>query len=180
MRKKFFIIEGIILLMLASGTLSAQSNKAIKDFAQSARSHKNIEVSFTYKITGDPKHPEDTKEGKAYVQDKAFKVILDDQQTISDGKTIWRYLIEDEEVMIGDATDDDNPFKILDDIEKDSSGITPLTDKNGELKGFEMNLDEGIHLILNITDLKYDQDFPKKFFSFDEKSYPDVEIIDMR
>lgn len=181
MKNKFFIIEGILLLVFASSTLFAQNNSdAIKDFAQSVRNHKNIEVSFSYKIIGDPKQPEEAQVGNAYFQKESYKVILEDQHTISDGKTVWHYLVEDEEVMVGDATDDDSPFKILEELEKDSSGITPITDKKGNLIGFEMDLDEGAQLILNITEIKFDQNFPKGFFKFDEKAYPDVEIIDMR
>ena len=53
-------------------------------------------------------------------------------------------------------------------------------DKKGNLKGLEVELDEGLKLILNITEMKFDQDYEDGFFTFDEKAYPDVEVIDMR
>ena len=105
---------------------------------------------------------------------------MEDQHTISDGKTSWHYIVEDKEVMVGSTTEDDNPYKILDDLERDSSGLNPIIDKKGNLKKIEVEIDEGIKMVLNITEMKFDQDYPKDFFTFDEKAYPDVDIIDMR
>ena len=175
--KKQLSFAAFIIMMVASSTLFAQSDKAATSaLAKALRSHKSIEVSFTYQ-TSDMEAP---KEGKAYFQDGAYKVIQEEQHAISDGKTVWHYIIEEEEVMVGNATDDDNPFKILDKLERDNSGITPVIDSKGNLKKLEIEVDEGAKLTLIITEMKFDQDFPKGFFSFDEKAYPNVEVIDMR
>ena len=180
MKKQLSFIAGI-LFMFASSTLYAQNNSStIKALAKSIRSHKNIEVSFTYQIVGDPNIPEDVKEGKAYFQNEAYKAILEDQENISDGKTLWQYLIDDAEVMVSDAFEEDNPLSILDELEKDSSGITPVTDNKGDLQKIELAMDDGVRLILNVNEMKYDQDLKKGFFTFDEKAHPNVEIIDMR
>ena len=179
MKKHLQIVIGILIL-LATSSLYAQSNNAIKKFTQSIRSHKNMEVSFTYQTIGDPNDTEEVKEGKAYIQDKAYKLIMEDQHAISNGKTTWHYIIEDKEVMVGDATDEDNPFTILDNLERDSSGITPTFDKKGDLKKLEVEIDEGVKIILNIIEMKFDQELKDNFFTFDEKAYPDVEVIDMR
>ena len=167
-------------MMIASSTLFAQNNKAVSILAQSLRNHKSIEVTFTYQTVSDASQPEEAKEGKAYIQGKAYKFIMDDQHTISDGTTKWHYIVEDEEVMVGNATDDDNPYQILDDLERDSSSLNPIIDSKGNLKSLEVEIDEGIKLILTITDMKFDKDYPDGFFTFDEKDYPNVDIIDMR
>ncbi|MBO6027340.1 MAG: outer membrane lipoprotein carrier protein LolA [Bacteroidales bacterium] len=179
MKKRLSFIVSILLA--ASSALFAQnSSDAVKKLVQSIRSHKNMEVSFTYQTISDASQPEAAKEGKAYFQDEAYKIIMEDQHAISDGKTIWQYMIEDEEVMVGDASDDDNPFKILDNLERDESGLTTVIDKKGNLKSLEVELDDGLKLVLNITEMKFDQDLKDGFFTFDEKAYPNVDIIDMR
>ena len=178
--KKHLQFIAVVLLMVASSTLFAQNSDAVKTLAQSLRSHKSIEVTFTYQTLGDASKPEEAKEGKAYFQDKAYKIIMEDQHAISDGTTTWHYIVEDEEVMVGDATDDDNPYKILDKLEKDASGLNPVIDKKGNLKSLEVELDEGVKLILNIKEMKFDQDYKDGFFTFDQKAYPNVEVIDMR
>ena len=178
--KKSISKLAVILLVVASGTSFAQSSAMLQSLTQSIRSHKSMEVSFSYQTISDASQPEDPKEGMAYFQDKAYKIIMEDQHSISNGKTTWHYIVEDEEVMVGNATDDDNPFKILADIERDDTGITAILDPQEQLKRLEIELDEGLKMILNITEMKFDKDYPKDFFSFDQKAYPNVDIIDMR
>lgn len=180
MKKHIQIIVSIIAL-LASNTLFAQNNKeTVNKLAQSLRSHKSIEVSFTYQTISDASQPEDAKEGKAYFQDGAYKFILDDQHTYCDGTTKWHYIVEDQEVMVGNVTDDDNPYHILDDLERDSSTLNPIIDKKGNLKSLEVTIDEGLKLVLQIKEMKFDQAYQEGFFTFDEKAFPNVDIIDMR
>ena len=170
----------VILLVVASSTLFAQNSDAIKTLAQSIRSHNSMEVSFTYQTISDASQPEEAKEGKAYFQDKAYKIIMEDQHAISNGTTTWHYIVEDEEVMVGKTAEEDNPYKVLDDLERDSSSLKPVIDKKGNLKSLEVELDEGVKLILNIKEMKFDQDYKDGFFTFDQKAYPNVEVIDMR
>ena len=179
MKKHILFVAGTLLL-LASSTLFAQSSDAVKKLSQSLRSHQSMEVSFTYQTIGDATQKEEAKEGKAFFQDGAYKLIMEDQHVFSDGKTIWHYIVEDEEVMVGNATDDDNPYKILDNLEKDGSGLNPVIDQKGNLKSIEVEIDEGVKLMINIKEMKFDQEYRKDFFTFDEKAYPNVEIIDMR
>jgi outer membrane lipoprotein-sorting protein len=180
MKKQLTFIVAI-LFTIASGTLFAQNNSdAIKKLAQSLRNHKNLEVTFTYQTISDAAKTEEPKQGKAYFQDNAYKLIMEDQQSISNGKTTWHYIVEDKEVMVGDAADDDTPYKILDNLERDSSGLNPVIDKKGNLKSLEVEIDEGVKMVLNIIEMKFDQDYQKDFFTFDEKAYPEVDVIDMR
>ena len=180
MKKHIKIIAGILILF-ASSHLSAQDKSdAVKKLAESLRSHKNIEVTFTYQTISDASQPEEAKQGKAYFQDAAYKFIMEDQHIISDGKTTWHYIVEDEEMMVGNASDDDNPYKVLDELERDDSGITPVVDNKGNLKSLTVEIDEGVKLILNITEMKFDQDFKEGFFGFNSNDYPNADIIDMR
>lgn len=180
MKKIATFITAILLLATATALSAQANNDAIKKLSHSLRSHKNIELSFTYHLSTDAKPSEKPKEGKAYIQDNAYKLILEDQHTICDGTTRWQYILEDEEVMVGNATDDDNPFKILDKYEKDSTGVKAILNQKNELIELEIDIDEGLTATLNISKMKFDQDFPESFFKFDKKAYPNVEIIDMR
>ena len=114
--KRQHLILASLLLLLAPIISVAQNNDPVKKLAQSLRSHKNLEVSFTYQTLGDANQKEEAKEGKAYFQDGAYKILMEDQHAISDGKTTWHYIVEDQEVMVGNAQDDDNPYQILEEI----------------------------------------------------------------
>lgn len=179
MKKSIQIIAGILFLF-ATNALFAQNSALLKSLTRSIRSHKSMEVSFTYQTISDASEPEEAKEGKAYFQDKAYKIIMEDQHSISNGKTTWHYIVEDEEVMVGNATEEDNPFNILDKVERDDTGITAILDPQDQLKKLEIELDEGLKLVLNITETKFDKEYSKDFFTFDQKAYPNVEVIDMR
>lgn len=205
MKKHIQIIAGILLL-IASNTLSAQdkASELIQQVAQSIGSHKNIEVSFTYQNVYGTNQSEAEKEGIGYFQGEAYKVVMDGTENISNGTTKWAYLIDEDEVMVSNATDGDNPVKLLTELEKgstvktkgtdangnqlieyfdkdgDSMGLVLKFSKKGDFKGLEMDFGEGESLILNVTGIKYDQDYPESFFTFDEKAHPNVEVIDMR
>ena len=180
--KKYITIIASFIVLFASNSLSAQSaaNELVSRLANAIRSHNSLEVSFTYQTIGDTKQSDEIKEGHAYFQGESYKILLADQHTISNGTTKWSYLVDDEEVMVGNVTDDDNPFKILDELERNSSGFTPTVDAKGNLKKLEIEMDEGVKMILNITEMKFDQVYPDSFFTFDQKAYPHVDIIDMR
>lgn len=180
MKKHIQIIAGIFLVLASSQLCAQNKSDVIKTLVQSLRSHKNMEVTFTYQTIGDPSLTEEAKQGKAYFQDNAYKLIMEDQHVISDGKTTWHYIVEDEETMVGNASDDDNPYTILDELERDDSGVTPVVDNKGDLKSLIVEIDEGVKLILNISEMKFDQDFKKGFFSFNTDDYPNADIIDMR
>lgn len=195
------------LLLITSNTLSAQdkANELLRQVAQSIANHKSIELSFTYQnVYSDANQIEEEKNGFAYFQGEAYKVILEDTQNISDGTTKWAYLIDVDEVMVSNAESEDNPIKYLSELENESTAKTKGTDANGNLvieicdtdgdpvglvlkfnkkgdfKGLEMDFGEGESLILNVTGIKFDQTYPEGFFSFDEKAHPNVEVIDMR
>ena len=132
---------------------------------------------------------------------------MEEQETISDGKTIWTYLVEDEEVMVSNASEgtDNTPVKIITSLDKnytakfigtDAQGrskieltateglykkvIATIDSKKKELKSMTINADDGSSVDIDFTEWKFNQEWPDNFFSFDEKAHPDVEVIDMR
>ena len=211
MKKHITLIAGFIL-MFASSSLSAQdkANDYVKQLAQSINKHNSIEVGFTYQFVSgtdedgaDDIYAGEVLEGRAYFQGASFRVLMDGTLNISDGKTQWAYFPDVNEVMVGDASDEDNPVKILAGLEKECSAGTLGNDEQGNLvvelydgEGFPMGLVlkfskkgdfKGLvkrtgqeSLILNVTDIKYDQNYKQGFFTFDKKAYPNVEVIDMR
>ncbi|MBR4391986.1 MAG: outer membrane lipoprotein carrier protein LolA [Bacteroidales bacterium] len=201
MRKHIQIIAGILLL-LASNAMMGQdkASELVNNLSKSLKKHKNTEVIFTYQSPGSS----EAKDGQVFLQNDAYKIILEEQHTISDGNLIWTYLVEEEEMYISKVDENsDSPVQLFTDLEKESTpklkgtdangntvielydnrgnsmDITLKFDKKGDLKRLEMQYEEGT-LVFNITDIKFDLDFEDGFFAFDEKAYPNVDIIDMR
>ena len=134
---------------------------------------------------------------------------MTDQQTISDGKTIWSYLIDDEEVMVSNASEgtDNTPLKLLTSLDEsyvatlsgiDAKGIATieLANPKGQYKrvtlkintkksrpnidSADIYIEDGSKVVGTIKEMKVDQELDDKFFTFDAKKHPKVDVIDMR
>lgn len=201
-------IIACLLFLFAAQAVSAQNNaeSVIRSLVDQIKSHKNLEMTFSYQHCPDGKNLENSEKGHAWLQGEAYKVEMADQQTISDGKTIWTYLIDEKEVMISNAADgtDNTPIKLLTTLDKnyaatltniDAQGIASIelanpkgqykritlkaNAKKYELKEVDIYMEDDSKLIINVEEMKYDQDLDKDFFTFDTKKHK-VDVIDMR
>jgi outer membrane lipoprotein-sorting protein len=202
-------IIACLLLLFATQAVSAQNNAEmiIRLLINQMKSHKNVEMTFNYQISPDEKTVIEGEKGHAWLQGDAYKIELADQHTISDGKTIWTYLIEDEEVMVSNAADgvDNTPLKLLTSLDEsyvatlagiDPNGIATvelanpkgqykrvtlkINTKKAELKSADIYMEDGSKAVVNIEGMKFDQELGNKFFTFDTKKHPKVDVIDMR
>ena len=202
-------IIACIALVFAAQAVSAQNNaeKIIRVMVDQMRSHKNVEMVFNYQISPDGKTLGESEKGHAWLQGEAYKIEMTDQQTISDGKTIWSYLIDDEEVMVSNASEgtDNTPLKLLTSLDEsyvatlsgiDAKGIATIElanpkgqykrvtmkvdTKKTELKSADIYLEDGNKFIIKVEEMKYDQKLDNKFFTFEEAKHPEVDVIDMR
>lgn len=202
--KKHITIIAIALLVFSSLATSAQPNAGdiVKSIAKSFRDKKNAEIVFDYHYEYNATNHSDVQQGLAYLQGESYKVILNEQQTISDGETIWTYLIDDEEVVVSSTSfgDDNTPLKMLTSLDKYYSAtfadpativlsnpegqfqlINLIIDpKKNTMKGLEFISADGSKMVIAIKETKFEQDLKDDFFTFDEKAHPEVDIIDMR
>ena len=202
-------IIACLFLLFATQALTAQNNAdmLIRLVVDQLKSHKNVEMVFTYQISPDGKNLGESEKGHAWLQGEAYKIEMANQQTISDGKTIWSYLIEDEEVMVSNATDgtDNTPLKLLTSLDDsyvatltgiDAQGLATIelanpkgqykrvtlkiNTKKTELKSADIYMDDGSKVVITVEEMKFDQKLDDKFFTFDTKKHPKVDVIDMR
>ena len=200
-----------IALVFAAQAVSAQNSaeKIIRVMVDQMRSHKNVEMVFNYQISPDGKTLGESEKGHAWLQGEAYKIEMTDQQTISDGKTIWSYLIDDEEVMVSNASEgtDNTPLKLLTSLDEsyvatlsgiDAKGIATieLANPKGQYKrvtlkintkksrpnidSADIYIEDGSKVVVTIKEMKFDQELDDKFFTFDEAKHPEVDVIDMR
>jgi len=201
------LIVGLVLLFAAQA-VSAQNNAEaiIRLMVNQMKSHKNVEMTYKYQVTSEGLTT-DAQQGKAWLQGNAYKVEMVEQEIVSDGKTIWTYLVDEEEVMISNAADgvDNTPLKLLTSLDEsyaatltgmDAQGnaTIELANPKGQYKrvtlkanasklainSLDVYLDDGTKLIVNIEEMKFDQELGDKFFTFDTKKHPKVDVIDMR
>jgi len=201
------IIAGLVLL-LAAQAVNAQNNAEaiIRLMVNQMKSHKNVEMTYQYQVNAEGLTTE-AQQGKAWLQGEAYKVEMVEQQIISDSKTIWTYLIDEEEVMISNAADgvDNTPLKLLTSLDENYAATLTGMDAQGNatielanpkgqykrvtmkanasklaINSLDVYLDDGTKLMITIDEMKFDQELGDKFFTFDTKKHPKVDVIDMR
>jgi outer membrane lipoprotein-sorting protein len=55
-----------------------------------------------------------------------------------------------------------------------------INTKKTELKGADIYFEDGNKLVIDVEEMKFDQELGDKFFTFDTKKHPNVDVIDMR
>ena len=202
-------IIACIAFLFAAQAVSAQNNAEafIRLIINQLKSHKNVEMTFNYQISPDGKNLGETEKGHAWLQGEAYKVEMADQQTISNGTTIWTYFVDAEEVMVSNASEgvDNTPLKVLTSLDEnyvasltgiDANGIATvelanpagqykrvtlkINTKKVELKGADVYFEDGNKFVITVEEMKYDQELDDKLFTFDTKKHPNVDVIDMR
>ena len=191
--------------------LTAQNNAEtlIRSLVGQIKSHKNVEMSFAYQISPDGQNLGEAEKGKAWLQGEAYKIEMVEQQNISDGQTIWTYLIDEEEVMVSNASEgtDNTPLKLLTSLDEsyvatltgiDANGLATieLANPKGQYKrvtlkintkksrpnidSADIYIEDGSKVVVTIKEMKFDLELDDKFFTFNQKAHPNVDVIDMR
>ena len=203
MKKALFIIT----ILLLSFSLSAQSAQDILNAViEKNKTYKDISISFEYEFIDKTNDFSEMTGGYMYLKGDSFIINMDGQEMISNGETLWTYLIDDQEVMISEVGEDNNttPFAIINSFSQNvnvnfnisENNNTSLLIEEKEKTTFEnviINIDndlkindisintiDGSLITYKIKSFKTNQDLPDSMFFFDEKIHPDVEIIDMR
>lgn len=201
-------IIACLFLLFATQAVTAQNNAEalIRLMVDQMKSHKNVEMDYKYQINANGLTTE-SQQGKAWLQGEAYKVEMVEQQMISDGKTIWTYLVDDEEVMVSNATEgeDNTPLKLLTSLDENYAATLTGMDAQGNatielanpkgqyrrvtlranasklaISSIDIYMEDGTKLIVTVDEMKFDQELDDKFFTFDAKKHPNVDVIDMR
>lgn len=207
--KKTTILLSLLLSVLYNGLMAqTMANTLVKNAINHINSHKNATIAFEYEIGNQTLAISEKAIGKAYLQGEAYKLSVEGQEIISDGETLWTYLIDEEEVMVSSPASDESlitPIKMLTTYDQDYTmkyvpcqekgiKIVEMNNPKGEFSKVILSIDEakmeivkatisnrsGDEFSINITQTSYDQDLGDMFFIFDAKAHPNVEVIDMR
>lgn len=107
MRKTFLFI---ISLIIAIGSFAQKDKKATEILDRviaKTESYKTMEVEFTLAMDNVEADIHDSKNGILLVMGDKYKLTLSEQIVISDGKTMWTLLMENQEVMINDVEENE-------------------------------------------------------------------------
>lgn len=118
MKKIKFTI--FVTAILFCGFLSAQSDKKAEELVQNVvdkmASYENFKAQLSYTMVNKEMDIDEKKTGSIFVKGDSYRVEMEGQIIISDGITIWTYLVDSEEVMVSNVEEGDesiSPTKIL-------------------------------------------------------------------
>ena len=187
--------------------MSAQSaEEFLNSVIEKNKSYSDISIIFDYEFKNQEEGVHERTSGYASMKGSSYIINMDGQEMICNGEVLWTYLINDQEVMISEVTEDNtSPIAIIETFSENVSvsfdkntqnDITTLIIKELDNNTFEtatISVDSDLKIkevcikILNGSTLTYkitkfttNQDLPDSMFIFDEKIHPNVEVIDMR
>lgn len=207
------IISFVIIFSSAAG-VSAQKDpvagKILEKFSVRALEAPSVTMIFSLTIDDALEGTNETIEGDIAISGNRYKLRIPDNIIWYNGKVVWTYTPDFEEVTISDPDTTGSLFitnpsalfslykegykyrlieetssgSVIDlypeDIDTDFSRIRMLIDRVGLLTETEYKRKDGITLYLRVTKYDLSKSYPDNWFSFNKLEYPNVEIIDMR
>ena len=204
MKKYLMLIIGIILGLRVS---AQNAEDFLINIVEKMKSYNDINIIFNYQMINTSAGLYENVNGFASMKGNSYILNVGGQEMICNGEILWTHLIDDEEVMISEVTEDNNtsPIAIIDSfcgnitaefIENEDANITTIEVKEKECGTFDrvqisvdkdMNIKkvyvatpDGNEFIYEITDYKTNLNLPDSMFIFIEEQHPNVEVIDMR
>lgn len=205
----------LLLFLIAGFALQAQNDPKAKEIldksAAKFKSYKAVEVDFTLSMENKTEDIHETHKGQAWMKGNMYKLNVMDVENYYDGKNIYTYMPEANEVSIKNPDEEEeemlNPTTLFDIHNKEfvqklvsnNNGVAYIeltpTDKKRNFKKIGIWVNpvnsmiqkvtsfgkDGNDVIITINSIKQPATIPADgFFKFDDKQYPDIEIVDMR
>jgi outer membrane lipoprotein-sorting protein len=124
MKKVFLFLSAFIVLTAVTAKAQDTKAKTILDgVAQLTKSYSSIEIEFTYTMENKKSSIKESKSGTALMKGDKYWLSFSGQVIISDGKTQWTHIKDNNEVHINTLEPDDeqhmNPATLLTSYDKD-------------------------------------------------------------
>ena len=122
--KKIILLLSVVIVF---STLQAQNEyklmhdpeakKILDKLSLKTKSYKTVRIKFSYTIENIKEDVVETHKGYAFMKGQKYKLIIPGTEIFSNGKTVWRYLKDAEEITISERSKDDesilNPAKLF-------------------------------------------------------------------
>jgi outer membrane lipoprotein-sorting protein len=206
------LITIVALILFAISGFAQNDKKAttiLDEVSARTKAYKTIKIDFTYAMDNAKEKIHDKFKGTLTSKGDKYKLTAAGQDVISDGKIVWTYLKDANEVQINNVGEDDDSFtptKLLSGYNKDFKPkfieekgneqvieLVPLK-KGKSFTKVRLSIDKGKKQISkfvifdrNGNTFSYivdkfvaDQAIADAVFSFNKAEHPGVEVNDMR
>ncbi len=98
-------------------TKDPAAKKILDAVSKKVSQSKGVRIKFRYTTDNKQNNYHDTQKGYVFLEGQKFKVIIPKTEIISDGKSVWTYMKEDNEVTISETDTSEvsifNPAKLF-------------------------------------------------------------------
>lgn len=207
--KKIILTLSAILITIASFSQADKKARTILDeVSAKTKTYKTIRIEFTYTMVNTAQKINESYKGVLISKGDKYKLTFSGQEVISDGKTVWTFVKDANEVQVNEVSKDDDSFtptnllntynenykaKIIEDKAGQSViELTPNQKKNFNKVKVTIEKSKKMVSSLSIFDKngsiytyqvgKFETDLPfnDNAFIFKAADHPGVEVIDMR
>jgi outer membrane lipoprotein-sorting protein len=115
MKKSFLTLISAFIVQFAFAQYDPQALAILDAMSKKYKAYTSFEANVTSSMTNETEGIKEEFKGKITVKGEKFKLVMEDQEIINNGTTVWTYLPAAKEVNIDnyDASSEDiNPSKI--------------------------------------------------------------------
>lgn len=115
MKKLFFLVLSAFLANVAVAQYDAHALETLDAMSKKYKAFTSFEANITSSMTNEVEGIKEEFKGKITVKGSKFRLVMDDQEIINNGTTVWTYLPAAKEVNIDNydpSSEDINPSKI--------------------------------------------------------------------
>jgi outer membrane lipoprotein carrier protein len=115
MKKHFFVFVLALLAQVSFAQYDAHALQTLEAMSKKYKAFTSFEANITSNMTNEVEGVKEEFKGKITVKGDKFRLVMDDQEIINNGVTVWTYLPSAKEVNIDNydpSTEDINPSKI--------------------------------------------------------------------
>lgn len=135
------IKKGFMMMALLFGFVIVSLGQAKKDAAtllqevtDKTKSYETIKILFSYKMDNPQANIHESQDGELHVKGDMYRLNIAGQVVICDGKTIWTYIKDANEIQINSVEEDKNaitPTKLLTSYSSDYKSRLTGEEKKG-------------------------------------------------
>jgi len=87
-----------------------QAQKILNGVSEKYKSYKSVQADFVVTVESGQSNTHDDQPGTLYVKGSKYKLLINNQEIISDNKTVWTYLKSANEVQINSFENEESTF----------------------------------------------------------------------
>ena len=161
--KNLLLVLSLVLSISVFGQNNKEAEKLVRDVISKISSYDNFKANLSYTMVNTEMDINEKKTGDIIVSGEKYRVEMEGQIIMSDGVTMWTYLVESMEVMVSNVADNEDgisPTSILTRYDENykSSFDNDNKYKNSDIKKIDLktNADKGVQelsLMVNASNL---------------------------